>query len=279
MNSALPLVTNTLRGRLRPSTRQIGLTLIELMIALSLGLLLIAVVGSIFVGSSQTYRVQENSARIQENGRYALEIIGRSLRQAGADAPMTANPVAASLRCVTPACTAIAGTGNTLTLQLYAGMDEVNAGAWGSRDCTGRFVNSGTLITNAFALNGSDLRCTGSVGGALPLTQPLVSNIADFQIIYGVDNDGSSDQSADLYTAAPTAAQWPNVVTARVCVVVVSDPTQNQGLSVGNQRYQNCAGALGTASGAAAFTTAADTRLRRTFVATFNLRNRVSLTP
>jgi type IV pilus assembly protein PilW len=67
-----------------------GFTLLELMIALSLGLLVAAAIGSIYIGSNQTYRVQEDSARIQEIGRYALEVLGRSLRQAGyADLPVT----------------------------------------------------------------------------------------------------------------------------------------------------------------------------------------------
>lgn len=60
-----------------------GLTLVEMLIAISLGLLLLFGIGTIFVGSNQTYRVQEENARIQEAGRYALEILGRNLRQAG----------------------------------------------------------------------------------------------------------------------------------------------------------------------------------------------------
>ena len=38
---------------------QAGMTLLELMISLSLGLLLVAGIGTIYVGSNQTYRVQE----------------------------------------------------------------------------------------------------------------------------------------------------------------------------------------------------------------------------
>ena len=53
------------------------------MVALALGLLLIAGVGAVYLGSNQTYRVAQESARIQESGRYALDVIGRSLRQAG----------------------------------------------------------------------------------------------------------------------------------------------------------------------------------------------------
>jgi type IV pilus assembly protein PilW len=63
--------------------RQRGLTLIELMIALAVGLLIVAALGYLFVGNRQAFRVQDSLARLQENGRYALEVLGQDLRQAG----------------------------------------------------------------------------------------------------------------------------------------------------------------------------------------------------
>jgi type IV pilus assembly protein PilW len=62
---------------------QKGLTLIELMIALVLGLLLVAGTIQVFVGNKQTARVTEAHSRIQENARFALEILTRDIRAAG----------------------------------------------------------------------------------------------------------------------------------------------------------------------------------------------------
>ena len=62
---------------------QSGLSLSELMIALALGLLLVAAMGYLFVGQRQSWRTLEAVARLQENGRFALELIGRDLRMAG----------------------------------------------------------------------------------------------------------------------------------------------------------------------------------------------------
>jgi type IV pilus assembly protein PilW len=257
--------------------RQLGLTLVEIMVSLTIGLIVLAAIGSVYLGSRQTYRVQEDNARLQEAGRYALEVIGRSVRQAGADAEMSFNPVTGTPECnVAGVCVPVAGTNgaasDTLIVQFYAGREELNAGAWITRDCTGGVIASGNVVTNTFDLNGTDLRCTGGVGGA----QPLVSDIEDLQIIYGIDTSG--DQSANQYVAAPTAAQWLQVVTARVCVQIRS---ANNGLAVTPQRFMNCAGALGTAVGAGAFTAAAagDLRLHRSFVATYNLRNRINGAP
>jgi len=63
--------------------RQQGLTLVELMIAMVIGLILIAGVIQIFLSSQQAYRTQESMSRIQESGRFALEILARDIRQSG----------------------------------------------------------------------------------------------------------------------------------------------------------------------------------------------------
>lgn len=63
--------------------RQKGLTLVEMMIALVLGLLLIGGALSVLQSTQQSYRLQENMSRLQENGRLAMEILARDLRMAG----------------------------------------------------------------------------------------------------------------------------------------------------------------------------------------------------
>ena len=62
---------------------QRGLTLIELMVALVVGLILTGGVIQIFISSQETYRFQESLSRIQETGRYATETIARDLRGVG----------------------------------------------------------------------------------------------------------------------------------------------------------------------------------------------------
>lgn len=65
------------------SHRQFGITLIELMVALALGLLLMAGILQIFIGSKTIHRVQEGLSRLQEDGRFVVEYLGRDLRMAG----------------------------------------------------------------------------------------------------------------------------------------------------------------------------------------------------
>lgn len=62
---------------------QRGLTLIEIVVALTLGLLVTATILQIFLSSKQAYRTQEQSSRIQESGSYALELLSKYIRMAG----------------------------------------------------------------------------------------------------------------------------------------------------------------------------------------------------
>jgi len=65
------------------TSNQKGLSLIELMVAMVIGLILIAGVVEIYVNSKQTYRNQDALSRLQENGRYSLDILTTNIRPAG----------------------------------------------------------------------------------------------------------------------------------------------------------------------------------------------------
>jgi len=66
----------------RHARHQAGFTLVEIMIAMVLGLFLVGGVVQIFTAVRQTNRVQEDTSRMQESGRMALEILGRDIRMA-----------------------------------------------------------------------------------------------------------------------------------------------------------------------------------------------------
>lgn len=63
--------------------RQSGLGLVEIMVAIVVGLIVLDGVLQIYLNSNQTYRMQENQSRIQENGRFALQFMTKDLRTAG----------------------------------------------------------------------------------------------------------------------------------------------------------------------------------------------------
>lgn len=63
--------------------RQFGLTLVELVIAMVIGLVLIGATASVYIANKETYRTGEIVARMQENGRIALHVIADDLKMAG----------------------------------------------------------------------------------------------------------------------------------------------------------------------------------------------------
>lgn len=63
--------------------RHTGLTLIELLIALALGLAVLIGLSSVYVAVKQSFRFQETTGRLQEDGAFALDTIAKDLRMAG----------------------------------------------------------------------------------------------------------------------------------------------------------------------------------------------------
>ncbi|MDP5240136.1 PilW family protein [Uliginosibacterium sp. 31-16] len=59
----------------------LGLTLIELMVSMVLGLIVLAAVSAVYVSSKQTFRTNDNLARLQESVRIAFDLISRDVRQ------------------------------------------------------------------------------------------------------------------------------------------------------------------------------------------------------
>jgi type IV pilus assembly protein PilW len=66
-----------------PSSEQSGFSLVELMIAMTIGLILLGGIGYVFLGSRTAFRTTDNLSRIQENARYALDMMSRDIRMAG----------------------------------------------------------------------------------------------------------------------------------------------------------------------------------------------------
>lgn len=74
---------NSSSGLPMHAQHQRGLTLVELMVAMVVGLLLVIAMTAIFVNSSASRRELALSAEVIENGRYGLDILDRELSQTG----------------------------------------------------------------------------------------------------------------------------------------------------------------------------------------------------
>jgi type IV pilus assembly protein PilW len=63
--------------------RQQGFSMVELMVAITLGLLLTGAVISVFIGSRSAYQATAGVGDMADSGRFALNLIGESVRGAG----------------------------------------------------------------------------------------------------------------------------------------------------------------------------------------------------
>lgn len=66
-----------------PPFGQVGVSLLELLISMAIGLVLVVTIGYAYVGAKQSFRTQNALSRIQENARYAFEFMAHDLRMAG----------------------------------------------------------------------------------------------------------------------------------------------------------------------------------------------------
>lgn len=150
-----------------------GFGLVELMVAVAVGLILSLAVSYFFLGSQKTSRVHDDSSRMQENARNALDIMGRAIRQAGYRANY-ALPIS---------FTVMGGTDNgATTADAITVRFEGQPG--GESDCAGTSRTAGALIVYTFAVNDS-LQLTCDNGSGTPVV--VADNVENMQITYGVD--------------------------------------------------------------------------------------------
>ncbi|WP_158592365.1 PilW family protein [Noviherbaspirillum sedimenti] len=62
---------------------QSGFSLIELMVAITIGFIVVLAVSYLYLGSNQVFRATDNMSRLQENARYALDNMARHVRMTG----------------------------------------------------------------------------------------------------------------------------------------------------------------------------------------------------
>lgn len=233
-----------------------GFTIVELMIAMTLGLVLInALFNFLFVGV-QTYSTQAAVSGIQDEGRIVVDIMASHIRMSGfQETDFTTGPLTDGIAGTEGAGTAA----DTITLKSQSGpITEISAPLV---DCLGVYYPGAvgtptefvTTMTNTFSLVGNQLRCTNGLGASVP----LANNVDDFQLLYGVDTTGNSIPNQYLDADNATMA---DVMTVSICLIFRSDDNAVSVLP----SYTNCAGATVTST---------DYRMRRNLHLVVDLRN------
>lgn len=76
------LTRNYLPGA-NPTAAERGFSLVEFMIAMTIGLVIVAAATQVYINSSATYRLNDGLARVQEDARFAMNFLAKDLRMAG----------------------------------------------------------------------------------------------------------------------------------------------------------------------------------------------------
>ncbi|MDT8385074.1 MAG: PilW family protein [Gammaproteobacteria bacterium] len=190
-----------------PARRQQGMTLVEMMIAMTLSLILLAGVLQIFIGNKQTYNVQDAMARLQESGRFAMRFITRDLRMAGFNgcASINSSIVPTNMADVAPhdgVADAVSGfTGNGLqgweTSQLPVALSDTQNLTVGTTLGT---VLDGTDVISIKHASDTGVRLTGNMTTVNANVQLLTATVN------GMFSDGdilmiSDCENADIFAA------------------------------------------------------------------------------
>lgn len=243
---------------------QRGLSLVELLVGLLLGMLIIAVALGALMASRSVSGTVSDASHLQQQASHIFRVMGRQIRQAGSlrlllsssnkgtDTVDMADPVAfeASAQDFDPAHDTILGLDapgraqyklavgySNYTQPLHASAIETSL----QRNCLGQ-TNSHSLILSRFALDASKntLRCAGAPSAG---AQPLAQNVANFQVRYLIQSP-KGDARLQYVNAAAVGQDWPRVVAAEVCLVLFGIEVINM---PANSSYTDCADSDGTA--------------------------------
>jgi Tfp pilus assembly protein PilW len=261
-------------------SRQRGLSMVELLVAMMLGLFLLFALVEILLNSKQSFSSASHLSRLQENGRIATNLVVADLKRAGymggnsniEDIAGTADQVDPAMTCATDntswgrmitegisglndtnagyACIPDATylRGDVLTVRyaapwipvgftagkmylrsslfegrVFAGSNE----AQGLNEVDDQPQSVRELMAYSFFVGDSGRTCGGQAVPSLfrvrldnnsqPIAEELLPGISNFQVQYGV---------AGRYIDADDVANWANVVTARIWLLVRAECTE-----------------------------------------------------
>ena len=133
-------------------TNQRGLTLIELMISISIGLLMLTVLAVLFAESSRSHKALSEASQQIENGRFAIQLLGDDLHLAGFYGQFSSVPAAPA---TAPDPCAVSTT--TLSNALPVHIQGFNAADFTSRPSLASAPLCAAILTNANLQPGSDI--------------------------------------------------------------------------------------------------------------------------
>ncbi len=199
---------------------QQGISLVELMIALTLGAIISTGIFTIYLQSQQSYKIQTALAKLQDTGRIARYFFESGLQKAGFTTHkqqqlLLLNPPFPLDNKVTPAfankqiiAPIIKNTANTGFRVRYQGLNDGTI-----VNCLGNHVAANTTWIDSFEVDkiNKTLRCNNTT---------LLTDISDIHLRYGVDSN--NDTAVEHFVSHNNITDWTQIVAIRISFVVQS---------------------------------------------------------
>ena len=187
------------------SADQCGLSLVELLVSLAISLVIVIAASAFFLGSSRTRDTQDAASLLQDNARFATEVITRSIQQAGYQNYIWSTAGATVRREVSPPSDLqpdIRGFNNSAA----GPSTDFTSTAWGHNLSSDRVNNSDALVvrfqgSGSGSGDGSMIDCMG-----IPQPEPVVSGDRSFSV-YEVNQSGAGEPELRCKYSGSTQAQ------------------------------------------------------------------------
>lgn len=230
----MPIIQSPNRSNQIYPKKQSGLTLVELMISVTIGLLVVLAATGLVISTKALFVSQTDGNDTQDTARFGLDNISRSLRQvgyvnydftnspqitpdiAGADlAGMDANSVSATSDDISSPLNTAVNFSDVLAVRFY-GSGNTGNGDGTMSNCAGFSVPAPVSVNTADqdrgwsiyyvandANNEPELVCKyyDAVSGKWS-AQAIINGVESFQVLYGLDTSTPTDGLANKYLTA-----------------------------------------------------------------------------
>lgn len=233
--------------------KQLGLSLISLMIALTIGTFLLAGLFDLWLQTRNTFSAQGSLAQLQDNERTALTLMS-NIVQSGGYYPLTDNYP--TLKSTNPPPSIPFNATNVFVAASGFSAGQFISGTTGGTgandtlnvrfmsdgstlDCQGQVQPDRTLVTNSYQIDAQgDLQCavsttnstTGATSSATAETI-VFKAISQFTVLYGIDPTNSASSPSEYMTATTVTSdnEWMNVRSVRL-ELTFTDPVNTKPL-------------------------------------------------
>jgi type IV pilus assembly protein PilW len=154
--------------------KESGFTLVELLIAMTIGLIILAALSSTFLMQRKTYDIQEQIVEMVQTARAAMDMMSREIRMAGYD----------------PTGTGFDGipyNADPSTVDVYADLNDIP----GIDNPTGSYEH----ITYSYDSANNQIDRNTNTGGG---NKPFAENIDDFNVLYQDADGNATATTADI---------------------------------------------------------------------------------